>query len=61
MAINLKGEMILLSLPMTLIAGLHGTSPFRVFHWLFRENPGIAIIFIAGVLLYLLYRYNNRR
>ncbi|KRK78137.1 hypothetical protein FD30_GL001187 [Levilactobacillus namurensis DSM 19117] len=53
--------MILLSLPMTLIAGLHGTSPFRVFHWLFRENPGIAIIFIAGVLLYLLYRYNNRR
>lgn len=49
------------TLTTSLIGGLHGTSPFRVFHWIFRENPGIAIILFAGVLLYLLYRYNNRR
>lgn len=44
-----------------LIGGLHGTSPIRVFHWLFRENPAVGIIFLAGIVLYLIYRYNNRR
>ncbi|MGY5339193.1 hypothetical protein [Levilactobacillus spicheri] len=46
---------------MSLIGGLHGTSPFWIFHWLFRENPGVGIIFLAGIVLYGLYRYNNRR
>jgi len=45
----------------TLIGGLHGTSPFRVLHWIFRNNPTIGIILLAGIILYSIYRYMNRR
>ncbi|MCI1554435.1 MAG: hypothetical protein LKH74_10990 [Levilactobacillus sp.] len=45
----------------TLIGGLHGTSPIRVVHWLFRDNPAVGIIVLAGIILYSLYRYMNRR
>ncbi|CAJ1230158.1 hypothetical protein [Levilactobacillus zymae] len=45
----------------TLLGGLHGTSPFRVFHWIFRENPMVGVILLVGIVLYLIYRYANRR
>lgn len=44
-----------------LIGGLHGTSPFRVLHWIFRDNPTVGIILVAGIVLYSIYRYMNRR
>ncbi|MCM6796411.1 hypothetical protein [Levilactobacillus brevis] len=44
-----------------LISGLHGTGFLRVFHWIFRDNPAIGIILLAGIILYSIYRYMNRR
>ncbi|MFC6260956.1 hypothetical protein [Levilactobacillus fujinensis] len=45
----------------SLIGGLHGTSPIRVFHWIFRDSPTVGIIILAGIMLYAIYRYMNRR
>ncbi|MCH5464206.1 hypothetical protein [Levilactobacillus tujiorum] len=45
----------------TLLGGLHGVHSFRVFHWIFRENPMIGTILIVGLVLFLIYRYMNRR
>ncbi|MFD1549809.1 MULTISPECIES: hypothetical protein [Levilactobacillus] len=45
----------------TLIGGLHGLHSVRIFHWIFRENPMIGTILIVGLVLYLIYRYMNRR
>jgi len=44
----------------TLLGGLHGTSSFRIVRWLFRDNPTVGIIVLAGIILYAIYRYMNR-
>lgn len=45
----------------TLLGGLHGTSSFRIVRWLFRDNPTVGIIVLAGIILYAIYRYMNHR
>ncbi|MFC6255238.1 hypothetical protein ACFP1H_11665 [Secundilactobacillus hailunensis] len=42
------------------IFGIHGVGTIRVFHWLFRENPVIGFGFLLAIILYSIYRYNNR-
>lgn len=43
------------------IGGIHGLGTFRIFHWLFRENPVVGFGFLLAIVLYAIYRYNNRR
>lgn len=43
-----------------LIGGIHGLGTVRIFHWLFRDNPVLGIGFLLAIVLYAIYRYNNR-
>ncbi|GAA3621389.1 hypothetical protein [Secundilactobacillus similis] len=43
-----------------LIGGIHGLGTFRIFHWLFRDNPVLGIGFLLAIVLFAIYRYNNR-
>lgn len=45
----------------TLLGGLHGTGTFRAIRWIFRDNPTVGLILLAGLVLYLIYCYMNRR
>ncbi|KRK99678.1 hypothetical protein FD04_GL002454 [Secundilactobacillus odoratitofui DSM 19909 = JCM 15043] len=49
------------SLFITAFHGIHGLGTVRIFHWLFRENPMIGFGFLLAIVLYALYRYNQRR
>ncbi len=40
-----------------LIGGLHGTGFLRVFHWIFRDNPAIGIIYLLGAFLLLMIKF----
>ncbi|KRN02717.1 hypothetical protein FD13_GL001713 [Levilactobacillus senmaizukei DSM 21775 = NBRC 103853] len=44
----------------SLLGGLHGTGSFRIVRWVFRDNPSIGLILLAGIVLYAIYRYMNR-
>ncbi|WP_191976208.1 hypothetical protein [Secundilactobacillus oryzae] len=45
----------------TLISVPHGRGTFRIFHWLFRENPFIGFGVLLAIVLYLIYRYMNNQ
>jgi len=32
-----------------------------VLHWIFRENSGVGFIILVGIVLYLIYKWANRR
>ncbi|KRM58468.1 hypothetical protein [Secundilactobacillus malefermentans] len=55
---------VLLSMLTNFISGVaipHGRGTFRVFHWIFRENPVIGFGILLAIVLYGIYRYMNNR